>query len=106
MKSEDKIIKALDVIASMCATDKPQVTKLIAADMTMSLRNNFQTIQHTLDAQSNHAEELQKELIQEREIRESREDVITMIAENLKVEQEPHQTFFERLIEASQNEKQ
>ena len=44
------------------------------------------------------------ELEQEHEIRESREDVITMIAENLKIEHEPHQTFFERLIEATQNE--
>jgi hypothetical protein len=45
--------------------------------------------------------ELDGKLIQERDIRTTREVLISLIAQALGVEHEPHQTFFERVLEAA-----
>ena len=45
--------------------------------------------------------DLLDQIEQEQEIRSSREDVISMIAGHLNIKDEPHQTFFERLLDAA-----
>lgn len=60
------------------------------------------TVRSSPDEHSDKNDEtLRAELEQERDIRATREIILSLVADGLGVEHEPHQTFDERLLEAS-----
>ena len=62
MKSEDKIIRALNVLNGMCDREESLVNKFIVKDMAGVLSQSFKCMQTTIDSMDNHNCELQEEI--------------------------------------------
>lgn len=70
-------------------------------DEEVEIAKKFPLTNHGLWVSAEFCRQLERELEQERDIRSTREITLSLVADGLGVEHEPHQTFDERLLEAS-----